>query len=245
MQEGKYTLCAKEELSPSTNPSSIPITSGELASPSIIASYVGDDAFVSSNDDVAGFAVWFIASVVIVALLSVCCAGYAIAVVYCGVANCLDFTDNEDTKTVKPEYFYDESILGTSQRCKKPLTIENGSNRDNVKSQKTKARRILPLGDSGREMIRLEDGSQFYHHSGSFALTTSTLGTRAQRRVGRDPTMYIPEERSGPDSTLMILQVRNGGSNLSGASISKDYPKRKSRDPTFHDSRGTTTSHHL
>lgn len=241
MQEGKYTLCAKEEQSPSTSPSQIPFASGELASSSITASYVGDDAFVS--DDVAGFAVWVVFLIVIVALLSVCCAGYAIAVVYCGVANCLDFTEIDDTKTVKPDFFYDESILGTSQRLKKHIAIENGSNWDSRRSQKTKPRRILPLGDNGRKMLRLEDGSQFHHNPGSLALTTITLGTRAQRRVGRDPTMYIPgqEERPDPDGTMMILQVYNSGRKLSATSISEDNPKRKSRDPTFYDSRGSTT----
>jgi hypothetical protein len=242
MQEGKYTLCAKEELSPSPNPSPISLTSSELASSSIIPSYVGDDAFVSSNDDVAGFALWVIALIVIVALLTVCCAGYAVAVVYCGVSNCLDFTENEDTNTVKSSFFYDERTIGGTHQRLKNLTIENSSNWDKGRSQKTSARRILSLGDNGREMLRIEDGSQFHHNAGSLALTTITLGTRAQRRAGRDPTMYIPgqEEKPDPDGTLTILQVHNDSRNLS-ASRSKDYPKRKSRDPTVYDSRGSTT----
>ena len=243
MQEGKYTLCAKEELSPSPNPSPISLTSSELASSSIIPSYVGDDAFVSSNDDVAGFALWVIALIVIVALLSVCCAGYAVAVVYCGVSNCLDFTENEDTNIVKSRFFYDESTIGGTHQRLKNLTIENNSNWDKGRSQKTSARRILPLGDNGREMLRIEDGSQFHHNAGSLALTTITLGTRAQRRAGRDPTLYIPgqEEKPDPDGTLTILQVHNDSRNLSATSIRKDTPKRKSRDPTFYDSRGSTT----
>ena len=238
MQEGKYTLCAKEELSPSP----ISLTLSELASSSIIPSYVGDDAFVSSNDDVAGFALWVIALIVIVALLSVCCAGYAVAVVYCGVSNCLDFTKNEDTNTVKSSFFYDERTIGGTHQRLKNLTIENSSNWDKGRSQKTSARRILSLGENGREMLRIEDGSHFHHNAGSLALTTITLGTRAQRRAGRDPTMYIPgqEEKPDPDGTLAILQVHNDSRNLS-ASRSKDYPKRKSRDPTFYDSRGSTT----
>ena len=225
MQEGKYTLCAKDELSPSLSP-----TSGELVSSSIIASYVGDDAFVSSNDDVEGFAVWVIALIVVVSLLSVCCAGYAIAVVYCGVASCLDFTETDDTKTVKPSLFYDESTFGgTHQRRMKNLTIDNGSSWNIGRRRETKPRRILPLGDNGREMLRLEDGSHFHHNPRSLALTTITLGTREQRRVGRDPTMYIPgqEEKPDPNGTLTIF--------------SKDTPKRKSRDPTFYNSRGSTT----
>jgi len=221
MQEGKYTLCAKEELSPSPNPSPISLTSSELASSSIIPSYVGDDAFVSSNDDVAGFALWVIALIVIVALLSVCCAGYAVAVVYCGVSNCLDFTKIEDTNTVKSSFFYDERTIGGTHQRLKNLTIENSSNWDKGRSQKTSARRILSLGENGREMPRIEDGSHFHHNAGSLALTTITLGTRAQRRAGRDPTTYIPgqEEKPDPDGTLTILQVHNDSRNLALAEV--------------------------
>ena len=233
MQNGNYDACAKED------PTSTPSTSLVIPPPSIStpsATLVSD---AGSKDD-EGLAGWAISFIITLVLVFVCCVGYAIAVVYLGVANCFDdcFRDRDDTKKAHNNIYWDD--LSWNDRSRDDRSRDDRSRDDRSRDDRSRlsrqSRRMLAI-ENGNSSATPKDHDSFSIGASRYSQSVNSYVTK--HKISRDPTMYIPghEDKPDPDSenwsppsnpkhdpTLYFDEVRPR----------KDPQLKLTRDPTMY-----------
>jgi hypothetical protein len=172
--------------------------------------FVSVDTFSDSLDSYqTGLAGWAVALIVIFCLLVVCCIGYALGVVCCGVPNCFNYClyhDEHDNEKTKSMTYLDDNTT-TAQSRTRDMFID-----DRSRSTKTTMSDVLLIkngvgtvprrGGGGPVIEVVDEDTVFTVNSYS---TRDTKSTRQQRsRMGRDPTMYYPGNTVGRDPTMYI-----------------------------------------
>ena len=171
--------------------------------------FVSVDTFSDRLDSYqVGWAGWAVALIVIFCLLFVCCIGYAVGVVCCGMSNCFncfyhDEHDNEKTKSMSylddntttrsrtRDIVIDDRSRSTKTNIPDVLLIENGSRYSTT-----------TRGGGGPVIEVIDEDTVFTVNSHS---TRDTKSTGKQRsRMGRDPTMHYPGNTVGRDPTMYI-----------------------------------------
>jgi hypothetical protein len=170
--------------------------------------FVSVDTFSDRLDSYqTGLAGWAVALIVIFCLLVVCCIGYAVGVVCCGVPNCFNYClyhdehDNEKTKSMSylddntttarsrtRDLFIDDRSRSTKTTLPDVLLIENGGS-------------TVPRRSGGGPVIEVIDEDTVFTVNSYSTRDTKSTG---RSRMGRDPTMYYPGNTVGRDPTMYI-----------------------------------------
>ena len=173
--------------------------------------FVSVDTFSDRLDSYqVGLAGWAVALIVIFCLVVVCCIGYAVGVVCCGVPNCFNYClyhDEHDNEKTKSMTYLDDNTT-TARSCTRDLFID-----DRSRSTKTTIPDVLLLENSVGTVHRRGGGGPLFEvidEDTVFTVnsysTRDTKSTRQQQRsrMGRDPTMYYPGNTVGRDPTMYI-----------------------------------------
>ena len=175
--------------------------------------FVSVDTFSDRLDSYhAGLAGWAVALIVIFCLLFVCCIGYVVGVVCCGVPNyCFNYCfyhDEHDNEKTKSSISYLDDNTTTARSRTRDIFID-----DRSRSTKTTTIPDVLLIENGSRYSTstrgggpvievIDEDTVFTVNSYS---TRDTKSTRQQRsRMGRDPTVYYPGNTVGRDPTMYI-----------------------------------------
>jgi hypothetical protein len=86
--------------------------------------------------------------------------------------------------------------------------------------------------DDGDVQIVLAEPQDPQFHDDSF--TVNTYGTRASKKPGKDPTMYVPGQEDKPDPDSDILMLTDGADASGRRYYVEDPPLKPKRDPTMY-----------
>ena len=231
-QNGKYDLCVQEIKKPSSP------TAGSF------------DVFGSSSGgDSGGLAGWAIGLITIFMLIIVCCGGYWIAVIFCGVTNCFKFDDEQRTTVLDKNMYFDDESQYTGAQQSRVLALRSRADDDSytLNSYGDRTRRYnsrprrdptmyIPgqdeLPDPDSDVLMLTDNS-----SRSGGSSTRRYYEDPPLKPKRDPTMYmdgLPEQysvassyKSQRDPTMYIMDGLP-----EQYSVASSY--KSQRDPTMY-----------
>ena len=211
--DGEYDLCSIEEV----------IT--EVPSPAPAPA-------LTQSDDGGGLAGWAIALIVVFVLSLVCCGGYAIAVMCCGVKSF--FKDHEDTKEIQTNMYMDRR-LGPTDASNRLAIMDSKTIQNTLRSHHTKqitvGSRVHPASQSTVQQVVCSNPQYPSFDDNSFSINTYSTN----HRKARDPTMFIPGRRSQPDPGATYI---GGSTNRYGGSSRRHYseepPLKPKRDPTMY-----------
>lgn len=137
---------------------------------------------------------WAVALIVIFVLSLACCAGYAVAVLCFGVANCFNRRDNSKGKEFQNNIYMDGIESRGPADHERRLAIMDD------RSRNSERRLAITQGESrtSRASTYCEDpvNDASFHFHDSF-----TINSNKRSRPSRDPTMYIPGQEGKPDPT--------------------------------------------
>ncbi len=174
----------------------------------------GSSTSVYYSDD-EGLAGWAIALIVILVLSIVFCSGYAVAVIFFGVANCFKFRDADPKAKFHNNIFLDGGD-----------GLSKYSNRDADARSRTSgyhSRQLVLAGPPSQSEAPRED-----------AFTINSYAT-SRRKVSRDPTMFIPGQEGKPDPNPNILRITYGEASISSHRYSSDgHSLKPKREPTMY-----------
>lgn len=187
-----------------------------------------EEPYYEEEEDGRRLAGWAVALIVILVLSLVCCAGYAVAVLCFGVANCFKRRDNSKGKEFQNNIYMDgiESRGPTdyerrlaimddrSRNSERPLAITQGESRTSRASTYCED----PMNDAS------------FHFHDSF-----TINSNKRSRPSRDPTMYIPGQEGKPDPTdSHHSSVRTIDTNGTRRYYAEEPPVKPKREPTMY-----------
>jgi hypothetical protein len=242
MQNGAYDACAKEE------PTSTPSSTLVIPPPSINTPTA---TLVSETDTEIGEGLsgGAISIIVIFVLLFVCCVGYAIAVAFFGVANCFDdcFGDRDDAKQAHDNLFWDE-ISGNdrsrddrsrvSRQGSRMLAIENGNFRSTPEDNDS-AFIDAPRHSHSVNSYSANHDSQSVNSYSTKHNSHSVNSYGRNRKISRDPTMYIPGQEDKPDPNSENQSSLSKSSRDTAIYFNEEFPRKDpqlkpTRDPTMY-----------
>ncbi len=188
----------------------------EKSEATLSASSPSSGGRTSMYSDDEGLAGWAIALIVILVLSIVLCGGYAVAVIFFGVANCFKFRDTDPKAKFRNNIYLDGGD-GLSKH----------SNRDVDARSRTSgyhSRQLVLAGPQSQSVAPRED-----------AFTINSYAT-SRRKVSRDPTMFIPGQEGKPDPNPNILTITYGEASTSSHrySSSDRHSLKPKREPTMY-----------
>lgn len=188
-------------------------------------------AMLQPSTEDEGLAGWAIALIVVLVLSVLCCGGYAIAVLCCGVEHL--FAGQNDAKDM-----YMEKRLGPSESAKR-LAIMDGMSqysrkqmtlqRSHHSKQITQGSRFYPDSPAGAQVVC--SNPQYPSFDDTFTINTYSTN----RRQTRDPTMFISgESKPDPGTAYSQSQVNTYDVGSSRRYNSEEASTKPKRDPTMY-----------
>jgi hypothetical protein len=226
-ENGKFTVCVTEIFDP-------PPPTGRMPTPTVV---------VHSVPGGGGLPGWAVALLVSSGLLFLCCVGYFIFVSCFGHSEGKEVENNIflGDKSGDSGYWDGKSRSGSRSKGKSSRSRRS-------RSRGGKSRRSRRYEDDYEEDDHQDDGDVqivlAQPEDPSFDqdnFTINTYGTKTQKRVARDPTMYIPGQEDKPDPDSSVLMITDGAS--SSRRYMEDPPLKPKRDPTFYGDGGSSRSY--
>ena len=244
-QNGKYELCVQEIEKPSSPTASF-------------------DVFGSSGDsgsDSGGLAGWAIGLITIFMLIIVCCGGYWIAVIFCGLTNVFKFDDESRTTVLDKNMYFDDTSQYTGAQQSRVLALRSRADDDSytLNSYGDRTRRnnrprrdptmYIPgqdeLPDPDADVLMLNDDARSRGSSRRYYEDPPL-------KPKRDPTMYmdgLPEQysvassyKSQRDPTMYVDDVGSRGGREGRPKRSYYDDEESAIEEVYNDDRGGIAS---